>query len=66
MAITRPHVCEYLLATAEADDHGNVTIAVANGTPFTPEEAREFAAEISAAADAAVAYRAEQNAEDPR
>jgi hypothetical protein len=65
MAITRPHVCELTLATAEPDDHGNVRIAVAN-TPLTPDEAREFAAEISAAADSAAAYRAEQNAGEQR
>lgn len=62
MTITRPHVCEIALATAEADDHGTVRIAVAN-YPFTPEEARELAAEITAAADTAAAYRAEQAGE---
>ena len=65
MTVTRPHVCEIALATAEADDHGTVRIAVAN-YPFTPEEARELAAEISAAAETAAAYRAEQGAGEQR
>ncbi len=65
MTVTRPHVCEIALATAEADDHGTVRIAVA-GYPFTPDEARELAAEISAAADTAAAYRAEQGAGEQR
>lgn len=58
MTITRPHVCELMLAKAEADDHGLVAIAVA-GAPLTVDEAREFAAEITAAAAAAAAYLAE-------
>lgn len=61
MAITRPHICELTLATAQPDDHGNVRVAVAN-TPLTPDEARELAAEIYGAADTAAAYRAEQAA----
>ena len=60
MTVTRPHLCELQLAAAEPDDHGNVLVAVALGTRFTPDEARELAAEITAAADAAAAYRAEQ------
>lgn len=60
MAITRPHVCELTLATAEADDHGGVRIAVAPGISFTPDEARELVAEITAAADTAATYRIEQ------
>lgn len=59
MTVTRPHVCEINVAKAEADDHGTVAIAVA-GVPLTVDEAREFAAEITAAADAAAAYLAEQ------
>ncbi len=59
MTVTRPHVCEIAMAKAEADDHGNVAIAVA-GLPLTVNEAREFAAEVTAAADAAAAYIAEQ------
>lgn len=59
MTITRPHVCELLLAKAEADDHGTVAIAIA-GPSLTVDEAREFAAEILAAADTAAAYLAEQ------
>jgi uncharacterized Rossmann fold enzyme len=61
MTVTRPHVCELVLAKAEADDHGTVAIAVA-GAPLTVDEAREFAAEITAAADTAAAYLAEQTA----
>lgn len=61
MAVTRPHVCELTLGQAYADDLGNVRVAVAN-TPLTPDEAREIAAEIIAAADEAAAYRAEQSA----
>lgn len=60
MPVTRPHVCELTLAHAEADDHGTVRIAIAAGVAFTPAEAREVAAEITAAADTAAAYRAEQ------
>lgn len=63
MTITRPHVCELLLAKAEADDHGTVAIAVA-GTPLTVEEAREFAAEITEAADTAAVYLTELSARD--
>lgn len=59
MTITRPHVCELQLAKAEADDHGSVAIAIAHGVPLTVDEAREFAAEINAAADTAAAYLAE-------
>jgi hypothetical protein len=58
MTITRPHVCEIQVAKAEPDDHGNVAIAVA-GVPLTIDEAREFAAEITSAADTAAAYLAE-------
>lgn len=65
MTITRPHVCELLLAKAEADDHGTVAIAIA-GAPLTVDEAREFAAEVSAAADTAAAYLAEQAARGDR
>lgn len=61
MTVIRPHVCELELAKAEPDDTGHVLIAVMPGTRFTPEEARELATEISAAADAAAAYLAEQN-----
>lgn len=67
MTITRPHVCELNLADAEADDHGQVVVALhANsGVIFsrelTPTEARELAAEITAAADVAAAYLLEQN-----
>lgn len=61
MTITRPHVCEIQLARAETDDYGSVSVTVAP-VPFTVDEARELAAEISAAADAAAAYIAEQNA----
>ncbi|WP_091232561.1 hypothetical protein [Microbacterium sp. 3J1] len=66
MTITRPHVCEIALAMAEADDHGNVAIAISPGLPFSIEEAREFAAEITAAADEAATYRAEQTARGER
>lgn len=59
MTVTRPHLCELALGHAEADDHGTVHIAAA-AIPFTPEEAREFATEITTAAEAADAYRAEQ------
>ncbi|KKX97723.1 hypothetical protein [Microbacterium sp. Ag1] len=59
MTITRPHVCEITMAKAEADDHGTVAIHVAP-VPFTVDEAREFAVEVTAAADAAAAYIAEQ------
>lgn len=58
MTITRPHVCEIHIAKAEADDHGTVAITVAP-LPLTVDEAREFAAEITAAADTAAAYLAE-------
>jgi hypothetical protein len=60
MTVTRPHICDLQLAGAEPDDHGNVLIAVAPGIRFTPDEARELVAEITAAADAAAAYLAEQ------
>lgn len=66
MTINRPHVCEIQIAKAEADDHGNVAIAVAPGLPFSIDEAREFAAEILTAADDAAAYRAEQTARGER
>lgn len=59
MTVTRPHVCEIALGRAEADDHGNVLIAAVN-MPFTPDEALELAAEITAAATTAAGYRAEQ------
>lgn len=59
MAITRPHVCEITLADVQPDDHGNVRVAVAN-YPLTPDEARELAHEILAAAEVAAAYRVEQ------
>ncbi|WP_425837012.1 hypothetical protein [Microbacterium sp. PA5] len=54
-----------VIARAEADDLGNVTVAVigsifAATQTITPAEARELAAEITAAADEADAYRAEQ------
>lgn len=65
MTISRPHVCEIHVAKAEADDHGTVAIAVA-GLPLTVDEAREFAAEITAAADTAAAYLAEQTARGER
>ncbi|WP_144053059.1 hypothetical protein [Microbacterium sp. UCD-TDU] len=66
MTVTRPHMCELLLAKAEADDHGTVAIAVAPGLPLTVDEAREFAVEIIAAADTAAAYLAEQAARGDR
>lgn len=59
MTITRSHICDLVLAKAEVDDFGAVKIAVA-GYPLTPDEAREFAAEITAAAAAGDAYLAEQ------
>lgn len=65
MTVTRPHVCEIQIATAEADDHGTVAIAVA-GIALTVDEAREFATEINAAADTAAAYLAEQAARGER
>lgn len=65
MTISRPHVCEIQVAKAEADDHGTVAIAIA-GYPLTVDEAREFAAEITAAADTAAAYLAEQTARGER
>lgn len=65
MTVTRPHVCELVLAKAEADDRGTVAIAVA-GAPLTVDEARELAAEITAAADTAAAYLAEQAARGDR
>lgn len=60
MTITRPHICELTLAHAEADDHGTVRIATAPGIAFTPDEADELAAEITAAATTARTYLTEQ------
>lgn len=71
MTITRPHVCELTLASAEADDHGNVLTTLHTDLgpgirrALTPSEAREYAAELTAAADAAEAYLAEQKETRP-
>ena len=59
--ISRPIVTDLALVQAEADDHGNVTLAAtSHARRLSPAEAREVATALLAAADEAEQYGAEQ------